>query len=490
MLFNSYEFIFIFLPITLIGYFVLSKWRLTQIAIVWLLAASLLFYGYWKVSYLILLMISTAGNFCFGRAISLSQPSSMIAKILLWAGICFNLGILGYYKYAAFFIASINYFSSNQLPVPGITLPLAISFYSFTQIAYLVDSYRGETKDSSYNLTSYSLFVVFFPQLIAGPILRHNELIPQFSRLRNFAFSHKNMAMGVTLFTLGLAKKVAIADNISPWVVPVFENASAVGFLEAWVGALSYTLQLYFDFSGYSDMAIGLGRMFNLHLPVNFNSPYKATSIIDFWRRWHITLSSFLRDYLYIPLGGNRLGEGRRYINLLITMLLGGLWHGAGWTFVIWGGMHGVFLIINHGWRKLNIALPKVLGWAITFLSIIISWVFFRAHTLHDGIEISQAMLGIKGVTLLNEFQNLLSWLTVLGVRFESWQEFDYLPLNYKQSLVTLVLLLLVTVLLPNTQQIMQNFKPTLWCMVLISGIAVFSLLSLNQVSEFLYFQF
>ena len=474
----------------MIGYFLLSKWRLTQVAIVWLLAASLFFYGHWKVSYLLQLLISIAGNFGCGRAISFAQPRSTIAKILLCLGVCFNLGILGYYKYATFFVESINHFFSDRLPVPSIILPLAISFYSFTQIAYLVDSYRGETKHFSYNFTFYSLFVVFFPQLIAGPILRHNELIPQFDRLRNFAFSHKNMAMGVTLFTLGLAKKVLIADNLSPWVAPVFDHASDVGFLEAWVGALSYTLQLYFDFSGYSDMAIGLGQMFNLQLPINFNSPYKATSIIDFWRRWHITLSRFLRDYLYIPLGGNRLGEERRYINLMITMLLGGLWHGAGWTYVVWGGMHGVFLVINHGWRKLNISLPKVLGWAITFLSIIISWVIFRAHTLNDGIEISQAMLGMKGVTLLNEFQQFLSWLTILGVKFESWQEFDYLPLNHKQSLLTLILLLLGAVFLPNTQQIMQNFKPTLWRIALISGTAVFSLLSLNQVSEFLYFQF
>lgn len=463
---------------------------MVKAATVWLLISSLFFYGYWKISYLPLLIISTIGNYYFGEYIKSSQPGSRQAKILLWSGICFNLGILGYYKYAGFFVSSLNQIFQANLTVPTILLPLAISFYSFTQIAYLVDAYQGETKDYKYDLVSYSLFVVFFPQLIAGPILRHDELIPQLKQLRKFVFSNKNMAMGIALFTLGLAKKVLIADNISPWVAAVFNNASNVSFMEAWVGALSYTFQLYFDFSGYSDMAISLGWMFNFNLPINFNSPYKAVSIIDFWRRWHITLSNFLRDYLYIPLGGSRRGEVRRYANLLMTMLLGGLWHGAGWNYIIWGGMQGIYLMINHGWRKFGIKLPGLFGWVITFLAVIFSWVVFRATNINDAVAILQAMLGMKGIVLVSDFKNVLSWLTALGVQFESWREMPYLPDNYKLSLMVLVGVFFIAILTPNTQEIMQKFKPTWWWNVWISGLAIFCLLSLNRVSEFLYFQF
>jgi alginate O-acetyltransferase complex protein AlgI len=400
------------------------------------------------------------------------------------------LGILGYYKYAAFFVSSLNYLFQTQWPVPDIELPLAISFYSFTQIAYVVDAYRGQTEDYEYDLPSYSLFVTFFPQLIAGPILRHNELIPQFKVLRNFVFSHKNVAIGLTWFILGLGKKVLIADRVSPWVATVFDNADIVTFTEAWVGALSYTFQLYFDFSGYSDMAIGLGWIFNFRLPINFNSPYKATSIIDFWRRWHITLSFFLRDYLYIPLGGSRRGEIRRYCNLFLTMLLGGLWHGAGWTYVIWGAMHGTFLVVNHAWKKFGVKLPQFFGWLITFLAVMMSWVFFRADNLYEATEIVKATVGIKGIVLVNDVEPALPWLAEMGVQFRPWQELPYLPPNYQQSFVTLGLLLLAVTLLPNTQQIIKQFKPKWWWAMGVSGIALACLLSLNRISEFLYFQF
>lgn len=459
-------------------------------ATVWLLVSSLFFYGYWKISYLPILIISVLGNYYFGEYIKSSQPGSKPAKILIWAGICFNLGILGYYKYTGFFISSLNQIFEANFAVPNIFLPLAISFYSFTQIAYLVDAYQGETKDYKYDLISYSLFVVFFPQLIAGPILRHDELIPQLKQLKIFVFSHRNVAMGIALFTLGLAKKVLIADNVSPWVAAVFNNANNVTFIEAWVGALSYTFQLYFDFSGYSDMAIGLGWMFNLNLPINFNSPYKAVSIIDFWRRWHITLSNFLRDYLYIPLGGSRRGEVRRYGNLLMTMLLGGLWHGAGWTYIIWGGMQGIYLIINHGWRKLGIKLPALFGWVITFNAVIFSWVVFRATNLNDAMTIWQAMLGVKGIILVNDFKSVLPWLTGLGIKFESFRKLPYLPENYKYSLIMLVGVFFIATITPNTQQIMKTFQPTWWWNILITGLAILCLLSLNRISEFLYFQF
>ncbi len=473
MLFNSYEFIFIFLPITLIGFFGLAKLRLKTVALVWLTLTSLAFYAYWSITYLPLMLISVVGNYYFGHAINRAESGNRQAKLLLWLGITFNLGILGYYKYANFFVDSLNQVFQTNWSIPELILPLGISFYSFTQIAYLVDAYRGELKNTNYDFLSYLLFVIFFPQLIAGPILRHNDLIPQLHKARNFLFSHKNVSIGLTFFILGLAKKVLIADSISPWVRAVFDNAGVVTFLEAWVGALSYTFQLYFDFSGYCDMAIGLGLLFNLPIPLNFDSPYKATSIIDFWRRWHITLSQFLRDYLYIPLGGNRRGQARRYFNLFVTMLLGGLWHGAGWTYIVWGGMHGLYLAINHGWRRLGHKLPMPLGWAMTFFSVIASWVIFRATNLHDGVEILQAMVGMKGIAFPSEYQTALPWLSEMGLQFKELSELAYLPQKYKQSFTFLGILLLSVVFLPNTQQIAKRFQPTWWWSVFLGGLAI-----------------
>lgn len=489
MLFNSYTFIFGFLPITLIVFFSLAKFRFITAATAWLVIASLAFYTYWNVAYLPLLLISIFVNYQIGRRIERTKPRTAPAKILLGAGISFNLVLLGYYKYANFFVTSLSQFIHTDWAIPTIILPLGISFYTFTQTAYLVDAYRGETKN--YNWLTYSLFVTFFPHLIAGPILHHKDMLPQFQRRRHFVFSYKNLVLGSTLFVLGLSKKVLIADNLLPWVAPVFDHANTVTFLEAWIGALSYTFQLYFDFSGYSDMAIALGWMLNIRLPSNFNSPYKATSIIDFWRRWHITLSNFLRDYLYIPLGGNRKGEIRRYANLLSTMLLGGLWHGAGWTFLLWGGLQGLFLIVNHLWHRVGISLPKVLGWAIAFVSIVFSWVLFRAHTWQDAWEIWQTMAGLKNFTLPTAYQGFLRWLSPLGVQFKPWRELPYLPsLGGEKSLIVLAIMLLCVTQLPNTQEIMLRFKPTWWWAVPLGTMAAFCFISLNQVSEFLYFQF
>lgn len=491
MLFNSYIFIFGFLPIALIVFFGLSRLRYFRLAVIWLAIASLFFYAYWNPAYLPLLLISIGFNYLVGSQINRVNLKSKIAKSLLWIGIIGNLGILGYYKYAGFFVSTLRRAVGTDWTVPDIVLPLAISFYTFTQIAYLVDTYRGETQHSHYDFVTYGVFVCFFPQLIAGPILRHDELIPQFRKLENFVVSYRNIILGLTLFILGLSKKVLIADNLSPWVSPVFDHADTINFTEAWIGALSYTFQLYFDFSGYSDMAIGLGWMFNIQLPINFDSPYKAISIIDFWRRWHITLSNFLRDYLYIPLGGNRYGEIRRYGNLLITMLLGGLWHGAAWIFVIWGGWHGILLAINHGWRKFGVKLPKVLGVGMTFVAVVMGWVLFRSYSLTHGLKIIQTMLGLDGVELPRFARGILGWSDAFGVRFLEWSDFNYLPsIGGLPSLIILTALLLGVIFLPNTQQIMKHFQPRWWMAWFVSTLAVFCLLSLNRVSEFLYFQF
>lgn len=472
MLFNSYVFIFAFLPITLGLFFVLAH-RSVKLAVTWLTVASLFFYGFWKLSYLPLLLVSIVGNYGTGQFISRCKPNGILAKALLILGIIVNLIFIGYYKYAEFFISSINGTLGTSISVPEVFLPLAISFYTFTQIAYLVDAYRGEIRDQHYSLVTYTLFVTFFPQLIAGPILRHDELIPQLQERRIFTFSSKNFAVGLLLFTLGLSKKVLIADNLSPWVSSVFSDTSGVGLLGAWIGALSYAFQLYFDFSGYSDMAIGLGWMFNIQLPINFNSPYKAKSIIDFWRRWHITLSNFLRDYLYIPLGGSRCGKARHYSNLFMTMLLGGLWHGAGWTFVFWGGLHGSYLVINHWWRKRNVPMPAFLAWGITFIAVLTSWVFFRAASFADATTLLQAMVGMNGIERPSAFPSFLHWGAEVGVK-----------------LGVLAVLLVGVLRLPNAQEIVELFKPRLEWVVVFAILATASLLSLNQVSEFLYFQF
>jgi alginate O-acetyltransferase complex protein AlgI len=503
MLFNSSIFILGFLPLTLIIFWLLSKFRLAQGVMIWLLISSLFFYSYWNIfapagqgqtiQYIVLVILSVVINYQLGTEISRSELCSKKAKSLLIIGTILNLSVIVYYKYANFFLDSINQLFSTNYVLENLILPLGISFYTFTQIAYLVDAYRGEIKKENYDLPTYGLFILFFPQLIAGPILRHDELIPQLHSLKNKIFSSKNFALGLSFFIIGLSKKIIIADTLSPWVRTIFDNASSLTFLEAWFGAISYTLQLYFDFAGYSDMAIGLGFMFNIVLPINFNSPYKATSISDFWRRWHITLSNFLRDYLYIPLGGSRRGETRRYANLIMTMLLGGLWHGAGWTFVVWGGLHGLYLSINHGWRKLNISLPKWLAWMITFFAVIIGWVIFRAQTLSDGIDIIQSMIGMKGIIIPGEIRGKLGFLTTFGVQLQSWNKFAYLPTFNDSQILSFLVIFVVTIgalKLPNSQEIVEkiNFKLP-WALVL-GLLGTYCLLSLNRVSEFLYFQF
>src|SRR3990167_464275 len=392
MLFNSYVFIFSFLPLTLAGFFLLGRVK-PLLAAAWLTAASLFFYGWWNPLYIWLLAASILFNYACGIAIARTGARGKRAGQKRWLifAVTANLAVLAYYKYANFFLASISHFSGAALSFGEIVLPLGISFFTFTQIAFLADTYYGKARE--YNFVHYSLFVTYFPHLIAGPVLHHAEMMPQFGLPATYRFSFENTAVGVTIFVIGLFKKVMIADEVGAYARPVFDAAAAgteLTLLEAWCGALAYTFQLYFDFSGYSDMAIGLSRLFGVVLPLNFHSPYKAVNIIDFWRRWHMTLSRFLRDYLYVPLGGNRRGKPRRSLNLMATMLLGGLWHGAGWTFVIWGGLHGLYLVVNHGWhtvrRKLGqdpdrpLSRPAPLASVLlTFLAVAAAWVVFRA---------------------------------------------------------------------------------------------------------------
>ena len=468
MLFNSFSFIVCFLPIVLLVFYTLARWRKLKLAIAFLLASSLFFYGYWEPAYLPVLIGSIAVNYILGQRIQRIQrktPRSKTARQLMQIGIAINLGLLGYYKYAGFFVTNLNSAIGTHLPSPTIALPLAISFYSFTQIAYLIDADRGQAHD--YDPIVYGLFITFFPQLIAGPILRHDQLIPELEQKRIFVFSRRNATIGITMFILGLAKKVLIADTLSPWVGDVFDQSATVSFYQAWFGALAYTLQLYFDFSGYSDMAVGLGRMFNVKIPINFDSPYQARSIADFWRRWHITLSDFLRDYLYIPLGGNRNGEVRRYINLFLTMLLGGLWHGAGWTFVAWGGLHGVYLVMHQLWARGRCWSPEWLGRGVTFVAVVMAWVLFRATEFRQAQDLLFAMLGGRGfeVSLALPIAVWMRGVGLLGLLFVVW-------------------------FAPNTQAIAQRFQPTGRWAIALGAIAALTFIAMGQPSEFLYFQF
>lgn len=403
MLFNSYEFLFLFLPVTLAGFFALGR-RSHGAAMGWLVAASLFFYGWWYPPYLALLLASVCFNFGCGLAISRRRAALARHRLLLLA-VVGNLALLGYFKYAGFLVGAADSVLGRQWPIPAIALPLGISFFTLTQIAFLVDTARGEARD--YKFLHYLLFVCYFPHLIAGPILHHKELMPQLDRADIVRFRARRLALGVSYFSIGLFKKTVIADALSPYVGRVFDSAAggmAPSAAEAWGAVFAYALQLYFDFSGYSDMAIGLARMIGVRLPLNFHSPYKATSVIDFWRRWHMTLARFLRDYVYIPLGGNRRGRPRRYLNLLATMLIGGLWHGAGWNFVLWGGLHGLFLALNHGWRALTgsrsrprSAARTVAAGTLTFLCVVIAWVPFRASSFAATGTMLASLIGWHG---------------------------------------------------------------------------------------------
>ena len=496
MLFNSYAFIFFYLPVVLIGFF-----RLTRIshayAAGWLALSSLLFYGYWNPAYIGLLLGSIVCNYAFGMWIAKSRTEDRGARIeergirkkhLLMVAVAANLLLLGYYKYAHFFIDNLNGIAGTHWNMGSIILPLGISFFTFTQIAYLVDTYQGKVKE--YNFIHYVLFVTYFPHLIAGPILHHREMMPQFAHSSSYKINWEHVANGLMLFTLGLCKKTLLADALAPYANGVFGGVES-GILpttyEAWAGALAYTLQLYFDFSGYTDMALGIALLFNIKLPINFDSPYKATSIIDFWRRWHMTLSRFLRDYLYIPLGGNRKGRVRRYANLMITMLLGGLWHGAGWTFVAWGALHGIYLAINNLWRDATagkILLPgrigSLAGGAITFIAVVAAWVVFRSADIVHAKTMLEAMLGINSRPI--SFDAVLHGQLLLATDMSG------------RDLIKILFFSLAWVwLLPNSSQL-RFIKGNLILALLQAAVVVcFMALAIDQFgsySPFLYFRF
>lgn len=520
MLFNSFEFLLFFLPVTLALFFFSARHLGNEVALGVLVFCSLFFYSWWNPAYLALLLFSMVFNFHVGKHLGRRSHTGLLSL-----GIAVNLGLIAYYKYAGFIVLNVNALLSTDWSLGNIVLPLAISFFTFQQIAYLVDSHRGITRE--YKFLHYALFVSFFPQLIAGPIVHHRDMLPQFMKSTRFDLEANHIAVGLSIFAIGLFKKTVIADGVAGYANPVFQAADSgntVDFFTAWGGSLAYSFQLYFDFSGYSDMAIGLARLFGIVLPLNFYSPYKAANISEFWRRWHITLSNFLRDYIYIAMGGNRLGRTRRYANLMTTMLLGGLWHGAGWNFVIWGGLHGIYLVFHQMWRALLTRMHlqpsgriySTFAWLITMLCVVVGWVFFRATTLDGALGLLQSMVGLHGFVIpqgvLARAGEAGAFLQFLGIEAVHGGGQVFL-LTWLWNTV----LLAVVLVMPNIQDMFnwtscslrnQSFDTTdsVWPLVkwarklqwrantgwatAAAFCLALGLLTLFQVSEFLYFQF
>ena len=511
MLFNSYTFIFMFLPVTVFLFHAVRQRGYTRGAFFILVLASLIFYGWWSPRYLLLLSALILINFGIakGALASRNRGEEEICKRLCVLGIVVNLAALGYYKYANFFIDNINYFFGLDLYVKSIVLPIGISFFTFQKIAFLADIHENKIKN--FNLLDFALFVTFFPQLIAGPIVHHSEIMPQFGYFKKISF--KTVKVGMAIFIIGLAKKVILADTAAKFVSPVFNSAAGgmhLDFFAAWSAALAYTVQIYFDFSAYSDMAIGISQLFGIDLPINFDSPYKSKSIIEFWRRWHMTLSRFLRDYLYIPMGGNKRGKVRRYVNLLLTMLLGGIWHGAGWTYLLWGALHGMYLAINHGWcalgekksfNKKELKFSSVMGRTLTFLAVVVGWVFFRSSNVGTAFVILKGMIGFYGIA---KPASLSGWSVNIPLSSS--------PVDSGLGLLTAIAMLTIAWFAPNTQQLTsyrgpENTYPALqqrpvsapqvlawrpsteWA-VYLGCLFAFCLMLFSQVSEFIYFQF
>lgn len=492
MIFSSPQFILLFLPIAFFGYFFLNRIRLVLLGKAWLVGVSLFFYAYWNVTYLPLLIISIIFNFTIGIGLSPNQISKQqlfSRRFILVCSITANIALLGYFKYANFLVDNINAVLNINYHLPPIILPLGISFFTFTQIAFLVDSYHGKAKE--YNFLNYTLFVTFFPHLIAGPILHHREMMSQFESRWTLTVRYRNIYLGLFIFSIGLFKKVVIADTFAIWANAGFDGGLTLDFFTAWATSLAYTMQLYFDFSGYCDMAIGASLLFNIWLPINFNSPYKAYDIQDFWRRWHITLSRFLREYLYIPLGGNRCAKVHVYVNLMITFILGGLWHGASWMFVIWGALHGAALIIHRVWSGLGFHMPKTLSWLLTFNFVNLTWVFFRAKTLDDAHRIISGMVDIDSAFHLQVNQistNSLAWGGLFSDYLLKW-----LPAGLTANVLCLSVIILSSVILnkKNSFELMTSAQN----MTKLSGVfllfcfAIYSMM-ITTSSVFLYFNF
>lgn len=486
MLFNSYIFILFFLPVTLMLYYGLNALGKENIAKMALIGMSLWFYAYFHVSYLLLISTSILFNYACSK-ILIKTKNNLIEKIFLTSGILVNIGIIVYFKYFDFFVENINLLFGSNFSLLHILMPLGISFFTFQQISYLVDSYRRETEN--YNFVDYALFVTFFPQLVAGPIVLHQEMIPQFNDKARKKISQDKLARGISLFAIGLFKKVMIADILGKGVNWGFSNTGALTSIDVVVVALLYTLQIYFDFSGYCDMACGIANMFHIDLPQNFNSPYKATSILDFWQRWHMSLTRFLRKYIYFPLGGSRKGKNRTMINVLMVFLVSGIWHGAAWTFILWGILHGVANVLNRLFNKQWEKIPRLIRWFGTFVFVNLTWILFRAESMQDvkilySKLIQQWEWRISGELLtkfdLLEFTYIEEHVGVLGELIATY------PWLHLLIVATIAICIALIPKNCHEKKFVPNVKNAICSVVLL----VWSVLSLSGLSTFLYFNF
>ena len=515
MLFNSYEFIFLFVPLTLLGFWGARRLAGLRLAIAWTVLASLAFYAWWNPLYIPLLVGSTLLNFQLGRWLATATRSR---KALLVTGLVWNIGLLAYFKYYDFFVSNLNDVTGLELPLLHIAVPLAMSFFTFQKIAYLVDVYRGEVAVT--RLDDFLFFVTFFPQLITGPIIHYRDIVPQVERLPPRGISFTDLSVGLTLFSIGLFKKVVLADGIGLQAGQLFRAAAAGENLDlvlAWTAALSYTFQLYFDFSAYSDMATGVARLFGIRLPQNFDSPLKSASMLELWRRWHMTLSRFLRDYIYFPLGGGRQSLARKCFNLSVTFMVSAIWHGAGWTFLVFGVYQSVVVIINVLWSEFRSRLGWVWqgGWwvhcsavALTFVSWVFGMVVFRADSVATASRLWAGMLGANGAQLPQHWQPTLgpfaTFIQTLGIEFASAPR-----MLQAQHLIWIGALAAITFLLPNVYAITAKFEPVvsvdhkampaasglqwrpnlLWAFV-VATMAFLAVVNMSNISEFLYRQF
>ena len=505
MLFSSYIFILLFLPGTLFSYYLLNHFRYTTMARVFLVAASLFFLAWsgmtsqsgitshsiwFGITNLFIFLASILVNYTIGRqmASSSARKNKKVSQdTLLMFGLVFNLGLLGYFKYMNFFIDSINMINPESLIPLNIALPLGISFFTLQQIAFLIDVYEGLAEEQ--NLLDYTLFISFFPQLIAGPIIHHKEMMPQFQQPNHAALKRSNILPGLFVFSIGLFKKVVMADTFAVWANAGFDNGQALTFLEGWACSLSYTMQVYFDMSGYADMAVGLGLMFNIVIPINFNSPFKATNIIDFWRRWHITVTRCITTYIFTPIvrGATRPSFTRSVVAIFVAMCAVGFWHGAEWSFLLFGIIHGSALVINHIGRRLKLRMPHFVAWFLTFNFVNVSFIIFRATDQGIAVNIFKSMVG-------------------LGARLPTESDYSNLafPLNYDvwiyelligvqgewRTILFIIMSMVACIFLKNSNEMLKNFTPTLPKMIQLVTTLIVAVLAVNDGTSFLYFRF
>ena len=474
MVFSSYIFIFAFLPVVIAVYYGLSLLKNGIYQRLFLLAASLYFYGYYNVNYLLLIIVSMIINYIV--AMQIQKTTGTKAKLFLTIGVLMNVGLIGYFKYYDFFVENINLVFGSNFTLRHILLPLGISFFTFQQLSFLVSVYHREEKVE--RLRDYCLFVTFFPQLVAGPIVLYSEMIPQFKEERRRFFNADNFAAGVYMFCIGLFKKVVIADTVALWVDNGF-GMGDLGLISAWATALSYTIQIYFDFSGYSDMAIGLGKIFNIDIPFNFHSPYRSESITEFWRKWHMTLGRALSAYVYRPLGGNRKGIVRTCINLFLTFLVSGIWHGAAWTFILWGVLHGVCMVVERISGDRRKAIPKSIRIFVTFMIVNALWVLFRAESFSQALTVYSGMInfgymGLSGLTTM-AYDGVIAFPAIV---------------NYVYVLGSIVLLLSVVFFGTSSCDLLKNFKPGKRTLLASAFLFCISVLCLGRNSVFIYFNF